>query len=58
MKLLIGIIIFLLIVGVIAYVYWNKEEQKPVPTIQYTKPIGPTQQPPYRLPSNIIEAHN
>lgn len=48
------IVILLLLVGAISY-YLISVEEEAKPTIQYTKPIGPTQEYPYRLDSKLLE---
>ena len=48
------VILLLLLVGSIGY-YLTPVNEKAKPTIQYSKPIGPTQEPPYILPSKFVD---
>jgi len=54
------VVLILLLFVASAYYLYPKQEVNPQtePTIQYTKPIGPTQEPPYKLPSKLIEVSN
>ena len=52
--LLIAFLLLLILVGAVAYYLTPTKENKAEPTIQYSKPIGPTKQPPYILPSRSI----
>lgn len=54
MNKLVLIILLLVLIGSIIYYLMPEKEIKAVPTIQYTKPIGPTQEPPYTLESEVI----
>ena len=52
--LLIAFLLLLILVGAVAYYLVPTKENKAEPTIQYSEPIGPTQEFPYRLPSRSI----
>lgn len=50
------IVIALVIVGIAIVSISQSSEKKAEPTVQYTKPIGPTQEYPYRLDSQEVDS--
>jgi len=52
--LVIAVILFLLAGSLIGFNFIHSDIPKATPTIQYSEPIGPTQEFPYRLPSRSI----
>jgi len=49
------IFIILLMVGIYSFVFTVVDKTpEPISTTQYSKPIGPTQKPPYQLESKSL----
>lgn len=57
MKILFYLFIFVLLIGVNFY-YVNIPKKEIIPTIQYTKPIGPTQSYPHIIDSKLERGIN
>ncbi len=56
MNKLIVFLIMAIVISILGYILLDNtfENKKAVPTIQYSKPIGATKTPPYRLPSEVL----
>jgi len=57
MELYKGAVIFtiLLLIGVYSFIFTVVDKTpEPISTTQYSKPIGPTQKPPYQLESKSL----
>lgn len=53
------LVIILLVVAssIFLVIHISNEEPKATPTTQYNNPIGPAQEPPYQLESELLEVN-